>query len=170
MTFGEWYEQTAREMDSNIPKELVKDVLVNAIRVALEELLSNPAEAELSIKCVGRFYLNRTRCYKVAATGKNPDQKLVWTIHFKPSNVLKEILNGRRDHRELMIATTIPLYPDYVESGQGRYKKSGGKRQKVGNYRIKYSVHAVETYRTALNKAKREFLKKQLPIDYEDKK
>ena len=170
MTFGEWYEQTAREMASNIPKELVKDVLVNAIRVALEEFLANPADADLDIKCIGRFYLNHRFCHNNFPTSDSPEYKTYWTLHFRPSGVLKEVLNGKRDHRDLIIATTIPLYPDFVESGQGQYRKSGGRRKIVGDYRIKYTVHANETYRTAVAKAKREMLKKQLPNIDEDEK
>lgn len=89
MTFREWYCQIAREMDSNIPRELVKDVLVNAIRVALEEFLANPADAELSIKGIGRFYLNHRVCHNNFPTEDSHEYKTHWTMHFRPSIVLK---------------------------------------------------------------------------------
>lgn len=67
-----------------------------------------------------------------------------------------------------MIGTIIPLYPDFVESGQGQRRKSGAKRKIVKSYRTKYTVRTRDSYRSAINRAKREMLKNQLPQEDED--
>ena len=56
MTYDEWVRQIHRELESRVPLELVKDIMNNAMRVAFEELYSNPAEADLNIVGIGRFY------------------------------------------------------------------------------------------------------------------
>ena len=63
MTFDEWCRQIKKESDSTIPYDLVKDIMKNAIRIAIEEFLANPADADLSITGIGRFYLNHRICH-----------------------------------------------------------------------------------------------------------
>jgi hypothetical protein len=117
MTFGEWCDQTTRETKSNIPRALVKEVLLTALRVGVEELMSNPAEADLDIKGIGRFYLHR-RLFKIPKNEINPngaDHVYRWVLQFKCAKMLREIICGRRPLEDLTIAKVLPLYPEYKQ-------------------------------------------------------
>ena len=59
MTLMDMCKQVAKESNSELPYGLVKDIMLDAIRVVLEEFLTNPAEADFSIQSIGRFYMNR---------------------------------------------------------------------------------------------------------------
>lgn len=170
MTYNEWCNQIKKESESNIPYELVKDIMTTAIRVAMEELLSNPAEADLDILGIGRFYLNHRICHNNFPTEDKPEYATAWTLHFRPARPIKEVINGKRDYREMLIAHNIPLYPEYLCNDDGTMKK-GGNRPKtvVKKYKRKYTVKTHDSYVMAYNRAKREALKKSLPIDEDDK-
>lgn len=167
MTFVEWAKQTAREVESNVPYELVKDIMVNAIRVATEEMLSNPAEADLDITGIGRFYLNHRICHNNFPTPEHPEYETYWTLHFKPARVLKEVFNGKRDVREMMIGCFIPLYPEYVYNEDGSVKK-GYPRGITKNYKVKYDVKVVENYKIAYRKAVKNAMKNNIKTDEND--
>lgn len=168
MTYDEWVRQIHRELESRVPLELVKDIMNNAMRVAFEELYSNPAEADLNIVGIGRFYLNRRICHNNFPTKDHPEYAPAWTIHFKVSPRMKEVFNGKKDPRELFIAHNIPMYPEYIYNEDGTVKKGFGTRRVVKNYKRKYTVKTHESYQMAYKRAQREALKKSLPQEEDE--
>ena len=154
MTFMEWYKQTAREVGNGIPFEMVKDIMVRAIRVALEEFIANPTDATLDIKGIGRFYLNR-RIVNITEDIKcDEDQLIRWSIHFKPSKCVKDAINGKSDPREMVIGTVIPLYPEYIYR-DGTKSKGAGKKFKTKPKVTEYKVERRKSYVQAVEKMER---------------
>lgn len=164
MTFMQWYKQTARECSSEgVPAELVKHVLVMAIRVALEEFMANPADADLDIKGIGRFYLNRRICHNnFYGLGEGKEYEPKWTIQFKPSIRLKDTLNGKWDIRKLVIGSVIPLYPEYAYKDGTKAFGSGKKFKGKVNVR-QFKVKTTKKYIEAVKKAEKKMLEEKLP-------
>ena len=135
MTFIEWCNQTARDADINVTQDLVKAVMITALRTAIEEFVANPADASLDIYGIGRFYLNRSQ-YDMSKRFHLKDRTEVndivgsWIVHFKPSIVLKEVLNGKRELKDMLIGSCIPLYTDKDIQADGTIKKKKGTRDK----------------------------------------
>ena len=115
MHFKEWVKETKNSMESDIPEELVCEVLVTAIRTAFEELMANRAHADLEITGIGRFYMNYgwLRC----GIGKGVEKKKRWSIHFKPSVIFKSLINGEKSLIGYGIGGkalgAYPLYPQH---------------------------------------------------------
>lgn len=122
MTFNEWCAQTAKELGTGYTCEIITRVMIMAIRVALEELGANPKYANLTIGNLGRFYLNHsafhynTQCQGLR-TNKNynhsEDLVYTWTIKFKPSKKLKDVINARTSMIDYVIGG-YPLYPEFI--------------------------------------------------------
>ena len=164
MTFDEWCRQIKKESDSTIPYDLVKDIMKNAIRIAIEEFLANPADADLSITGIGRFYLNHRICHNNFPTEDKPEYATAWTIHFRPARPLKEVFNGKRDYREMLIGHNIPLYPDYMMNEDGTMKMGCNKNKPIQIIsKHRYTVKTHESYEKAWNKARRKAIKESLP-------
>lgn len=172
MTFGEWYAQTHRELPSNVPKDLVKEVMVTAIRVAVEELMSNREEADLDIGGIGRFYLNHRVVHNPLSfkrKGSDEEEQAVkysmcWTLQFTPWQPLKKVINEKMDIREMLVGGTIPLYEDYMYSADGMKKRRGRdkpiKKPKITkNYRVRFS----DKYKNQLKQIEKRALKENLP-------
>lgn len=169
MTFAEWCMQTAKESTSQVPYEFVRELMICAIRVAYEELMSNPAEADLDICGIGRFYLNHRICHNNFPTDDKPEYAAHWTLHFKASTCIKEAINGRRDPRLLSIGNSFPLYPEYFEAANKHlYNKRPS--QFCPNYKIKYKVTAIEGYDKLYNQMRREMKKMELAAKEQEKK
>lgn len=149
MTFREWCYQTAKDYGNGIPRKLVHEIMTRAIRVALEEFMANPADAELDIRSIGRFYLNR-RYIHVQESQFGCEEKTVirWSVHFKPSRKLKDAINGKEDYREILIGAATPLYPEYIRNEDGSRKKGSGRKFKkepsVAEYTFKKNIKYFE--------------------------
>lgn len=128
MNFKEWAAQTALLLPTRYSQETVENILYAAVKAAIEELMANPAEANLTLMGVGRFYCNRNyhRAYKPAegayATGK---LKLNWMIRFKPSRKFKEFFNGLSDPDDYAICGRYFNLDKHIGEnyGYGAFKK-----------------------------------------------
>ena len=131
MTFGEWCDTTKKEYGDHIPKFLVKEIMVTAIRVALEELLANPSGADLRVDSIGRFYLNREE-YDVPHYIRTEESQRVkvWVLRFQAAQRLRDVFNGKLDPKMLRISGSIPLYPEYFKELEkdGKRKRKGRKK------------------------------------------
>lgn len=172
MTFKEWYLQIQKEMESTVPTELVREVLVTGIRVALEEFMANRAEADLDIGGVGRFYLNHRVVHnplQYTRKGETEPEKakeysLHWTIQFKPSLPIKKVINDKMDMRQMLVGGTAPLYPEFIYAEDGMSMKRGrSKKFKKPKVTKSYRVRLSDKYMKEMNKAMREEAKKILP-------
>lgn len=185
MTFVQWCLQTTEELDSIVPKEFVTDIMTTAIRVALEEFSANPAEADLDIGCIGRFYLNHRKChrpkkfvdanegYRLTSNGilekreisaDNTDEyDTRWEIKFRPSPKLKSVINNKCPMDELLIAGHIPLYPEKIMNPDGLKKRLGrGRPRKEIKLKKKWIVQLSPEYRRVFKEMKE--LKKLMEI------
>ena len=86
MTFEEVYKQVNRELESQVPTDLVREILVMFFRVILEELLTNKKDAYIYIGGIGRLHLDK-RQYKY--NPNNVEGGEYWNITFKASKKLK---------------------------------------------------------------------------------
>lgn len=145
MTYKEWCEQTHKMLKGEVPKFLVHEVIACAIKSAIEEFLANPADADLDIGGIGRFYMNHRVCHQnIKYKGNSPngiteqDEKYVvrWTIHFKPSKKIKQVMNGKMDAREILLGGCFPLYPEYMIDENGYTKR--GRKIKIKSPRERY--------------------------------
>lgn len=153
-------KQVAKESNSELPYGLVKDIMLDAIRVVLEEFLTNPAEADFSIQSIGRFYMNHRICHNNFPTENSPEYKTYWTIQFTPSDKLKEVLNGKRDPRTLVIGTAF-LYPDFAK--ENSISRRGQKAFLTRDYKVKYKIIPIDNYDKAFNEVRKslELLKRE---------
>ena len=162
MTFSEWVKRISKETDSKIPYALVRDIMVAGIRLIVEEFLINPAEVDFEILGIGRFYLNHRICHNNFPVDEDSEYKTYWTIQFKPSKILKDVLNGKKDPHGMLIGYKTPLYPDFIYDENGKAKR-GQDKGKLGNYKVQYEVKVIQSYRTLYRKAMKEALKNNLP-------
>ena len=127
MTFGEWCDQIARDTESNVTRALVREIMVTAVRTAIEEIITNPADATLDIKGVGRFYLNRQKFALKKQTYKsnNEDDIFYWRVNFKASRILKDVINNKRDIKTVTIGSNISLYNESDIQSNGTVKVKG---------------------------------------------
>ena len=161
MTFIEWCRQTSREHPDCIPYELVRSIMLTALKVVIEEFMANPANAYLDIRGIGRFYLNRRYVHVTASEfGCDEDKIIRWSIHFKPSRQLKETLNGQRDVRDFVIGNKNPLYPEYVIKDGEMKRGYGGNNNLHVN---KFKVEITKAYIKLKEKEKRKQIEEKLP-------
>ena len=167
MTFLEWYKQTAKDFGNGVTYDLVKDILVMAIRVAIEELMTNPADADLDITGIGRFYLNHRVCHNnFYELGSGKEYTVKWTIQFKPSSVLKDTINGKRDVHDLLIGSVIPLYPEHIYKSGKKIRGSGKKfkeKPKIREYNIQKNIRYVEAEKKMEEQQNKKEIKSKLP-------
>ena len=171
-------------MDSVVPKEFVMDIMATAIRVALEEFSTNPIDADLTIEGIGRFYLNHERCY-MPQQFFNRDKVLVkrefisekekkftrWILRFTTAKPLSDVLNGRRSMNDLVVAGSIPLYPEGILDENGKPKKRGrGRPKNAFKASRKWIVQPSPEYANALKemKAYRKLMKLREKLPEED--
>ena len=147
MTYKEWCEQTQKMLKGSVPKFLVHEVIACAIRAVIEEFLANPADADLNIEGIGRFYMNHRVCHQnfrykgnspSGITEQNEQYLVRWTIHFTPYKKLKDVMNGRMDAREMLLGGCFPLYPEYMLDEKGYIKR--GRKAKIKPPRERYVV------------------------------
>lgn len=163
MNFNQWCEQISKEIDGNVPIEFVRGVMITAIRVALEEFRINPAQADLDIGSVGRFYMNHRLCHfnhkfetmntiqKEEYMSGGDENMVRWSMHFKTSLTLKKIINGYKDMNDFTIGGGFPLYPD-------EYFKTHSKKKKK---QVKYKFY-VSTTEKGRNRHTDEYWYKQI--------
>lgn len=120
MNLNEWCAEISKQMGVSVTPELAKDVMMVAIRTGIEELSSNPAEAEVHIHGVGRFYLIRFKGYNgFYHLGKGEESDMyIWMLRFKPSRMMKEVFNNKRPLSDLSI-NGYYLYPEYHLNEEG---------------------------------------------------
>ena len=175
MTFKEWCRATAKETPSKVPILLAEEVITTAIRVAIEELMANPADADLDISSICRFYLNHRVCHYMpkyrnieqpnenATSGE--ENRVRWTLHCTPRAGLKDVLNGRKDIRTLLIGGGTPLYPEFMINSDGTRKKGKGRKRIVPEgYRTTFTITrnvSKSEYNRRLAEAKKELEKKK---------
>lgn len=168
MYFSEWVKATTKETPSSVPRDLVKEILVTAIRIAVEQAVINPKEATLDISGIARIYLNRRRYAFTSQYQQHLDAKETyrWKFELHPYRRLYEAVNGFRDVKELMIGGCIPLYPEYNFNNDGTKKKSRGRKKKIANeVPVSYCVRLSDKYKNALRKAEKRYLKENTPED-----
>lgn len=135
MTFAEWCDQIARDTESNVSRQLVREIMITAMRTALEEFLANPADATLDIYGIGKFYLNRknydmSKRFHLKDRTECNETVFSWVAHFRPSVRLKQLLNNKCDIKTYRIGTNMPLYSDEDLQADGTIKVKG-KRDKT---------------------------------------
>lgn len=120
MNYSDLVSMISKETKSNVPTYLADEIMRTAIRVVIEEFMTNPMDATLDITGFGKLYLNRRICHLTPMPKFKKGQELVaqkeknyirWTVHFTPSGCLKNVLNNKSDLDDYKIAG-IPLYPD----------------------------------------------------------
>ena len=143
MTFKEWCCQTVDNMEYEVPQEFMIDIMTTAIRTILEEFCVNPVDADLDIGGIGRFYLNHRTVHipkkfidrnEEIVTGEvsednEEDYCMAWTVQFKPSIALKQLINGKRTMDSMAIGGRIPLFPEQVSIPDDGKKKMGRPRK-----------------------------------------
>lgn len=127
MTFKEWIRQTSREMFPPLAYEEVDNVMFTAMKVFIEEIISNRGISEIDIAGFGRFYVNRTFGHNGfdEDNQKIEGHQLVWIIHFKPSRRFKDLLNERIDIKDYKLAARPlidPNKPRYKEKKKRTYR------------------------------------------------
>ena len=126
MNFSEWCLQTSKELGLEADEDLVRRVLLTAIRTGLEELSANPIHADLDITGIGRFYLNYRIMHNNFYHLKEGAEEYVkkWEIHFKPSVPLKYVLNQRKPLTDLLVGGNY-IYPEFHTDENGFIIKHG---------------------------------------------
>lgn len=140
MTFIEWCKATSKETNSSVSRDLVKEIMITAIRVAIEELMANPVDASLDIMSIGRFYLDRVKIKNVYIATNETGEIMYWRLKFKVAKSLRDSLNNRKDIRELSIGGANPLYPEYNLNPDGTRKKGKGRKPSTKTIRKKYII------------------------------
>ena len=165
MTFNELAKEVTKEVNienkTRIPVRLIKIILRDTIRVMIEELVSNPAEATINIPNIGKFYFRefKTRGGFTDLDGFfHPNEvKKVWTLKFRNSPNLRDVIRGRKELQSLIIAKGLALYPDsdcvkhYYETRNYNKKKKNPDEEKMQiSFKRKYVKKKKEKYK--LNK------------------
>lgn len=128
MYLRELITQAALYLPTRYNQKMVEDVIFAVFRAAIEELMLNPADADISIQGIGRFYCNRkyVDALRLKVGKEEKDKvKLYWVIKFKPALPLKRLFNGTVDPINYRICNRY-LYPEYHEGeivGAGVGKK-----------------------------------------------
>lgn len=165
MTFVEWCKQITKEMDYKVPYELVRDLLTCAIRVGLEEILTDRDHATLDITGIVKFWLQK----RWVDTNITKEPKLVYYLHTSVYQGLKDVYNERKDNRTLLIGGSQPLYPEYMFREDGTRIRGRGKRRTKTKYvKPSYTIKSKDSYMKEWRRAKREALKESMPIDDDD--
>lgn len=111
MTFSEWVTEISKQMGMKADKDLIADVLVMAIRVALEEFGTNPVDADLVIPSIGRFYMNHRRVKNALVHKGGEERPARWLMRFRASAQLKRIINNEFPITDVVIGKRY-LYPE----------------------------------------------------------
>lgn len=111
MTFSEWVKEISREMGMKADRDFIADVLVVAIRVALEEFGANPVNADLNIPSIGRFYMSHLKLPSSVTSKVGEGNTTRWIMRFKPSSRLKKIINNQVPLTDTLIGKRF-LYPE----------------------------------------------------------
>ena len=127
MNFGEWVKQISREMGVYADKKLIEDILLTAFRVVLEEFGTNPAEADLDLNGIGRFYFNHRVCHNNFPIIEEREYITRWTIQFRPYRKIKFIVNGRIPLTDATVGGRY-LYPEYHTDEEGYILTKKGNR------------------------------------------
>ena len=126
MTFMEWCLEISKEMGLQADEDLVRKVMLTAIRTGIEELSANPAEADIDIQGIGRFYLNyRTMHNNFYYMKRGADEYVSrWEFRFRAALSLRHVINQRKPLTDLNVAGNY-LYPEYHTDEDGFIIKNG---------------------------------------------
>lgn len=114
MNYSELIDQVNREV-KHVEKEYIRDVIMATIRVMIEELAINPAEAKIMVSGFGTLHLTYYKNAKntmFKTMGRGEDTTGNWTIRFKPSKKLKDVVNGKIKLEDMTIGDRY-LFPEY---------------------------------------------------------
>lgn len=114
MNYSELIDQVNREV-KHVEKENIRDVIMATIRVMIEELAINPAEAKIMVSGFGTLrltYLKNAKNVMFKTMGRGEDTTGNWTIRFKPSKKLKDVVNGKIKLEDMTIGDRY-LFPEY---------------------------------------------------------
>lgn len=114
MNYSELIDQVNREV-RHVEKEHIRDVILATIRVMIEELAINPAEAEVMISGFGKLYLSFKKNVKntmFKTMGRGVETEGTWVVYFKPSKKLKDVVNGRMKLEDMTIGDRY-LFPEF---------------------------------------------------------
>lgn len=133
MNNSELCKQIVRECGVGITYEQMKQIMATMWRIMIEELLSNPQEAEVMFTGIGKFDM-KLRRYNVfprkedgTFTGER-ELKPFWQLRFHPSLPVREVINSKRDIKELELGFK-PLYFDKENKLPSRKKLNEGRRR-----------------------------------------
>ncbi len=144
MNFTEWTKQTSRELGYGYSKEIVTKVLLMAIRVALEEFLVNPYEADLDIMGIGRFYLNYCKSRnKIKNSPSYNEYVMRWQVRFKARLQLRDLLNARKDITQMRVSGYY-LYPDQIDEKLANLKLIEVKKEQEIRHTNEYWIKRIE--------------------------
>ena len=94
MNLTEWCLEISKELGVQRDLQLVEDVMYTAIRVGIDELMSNPEYADIDIQNIGRFYLNREYRYQKLPTKPDAsDYEVYWTFRFRSHRKARDVFD-----------------------------------------------------------------------------
>jgi len=109
MTFGEICQQTARECGEGVSTDQVRKILITQWRIMLEELFIAPGDSKIMLQGIGQFYLKRRNLTYGFVTDPEKRKHTHYVFRFKPSELLKKVMAGKMEMKDLRIGT-CPLY------------------------------------------------------------
>lgn len=119
MNLTEWCLEISKELGVQRDLQLVEDVMYTAIRVGIDELMSNPEYADIDIQNIGRFYLNREYRYQKLPTKPDAsDYEVYWTFRFRSHRKARDVFNGRVELSDLCVGNRY-IYPEYHLNEEG---------------------------------------------------
>ena len=120
MTFNEWVGLTSQNTKPHYNKAVVKAVLLAAVKTAVDELVCNKEYSELALMGIGKFYCSyisyKSRHFCPEGKGCN-----IWTLRFRPSRKLLDIVNDRCE--DMNSSSILKMYNDSVKEYESLSKK-----------------------------------------------
>lgn len=110
MTFVEFCKQVSRE--TGYPQQLTQDIMLEGIRVFLEEMMANKEHAILKIKGLFDIYLIKKHCKMYMSVKGRVEEFDRWVLKIKPSKKFKALVNEEMNPHDYLIGGKMPLYPE----------------------------------------------------------
>ena len=130
---SELCKQVARECGGGVTIDQVNKVITTMWRVMLEELFINPHKAQIMFTGIGKFdmKLRRLNVFPRRENGTftgERELKPFWVLRFHPSNAVKEVMQNKKDLRDLELGFK-PLYYDKETRKPPRSKMTEGRKK-----------------------------------------
>lgn len=112
MTFRELVKAVRRECKIGVTEDHIREILLCAIRMIVEELMSDKAFASIDLIGFGKITFQRRQGHVYYDKNKFYDS---WRVVFKQSDNLKKVVNDQMDITDLTVGNYY-LYPNLHEA------------------------------------------------------